>query len=141
MHMLSKKKLFLIYFLTVILLPMLLIACKQQEYIKDRDLLYGVYWVDKYTYVGPALYLYPDGHGRFEYSGLASDWPAGEYEISGENLILKDDFTDQIYTFKIDDSQLIFCADKSAELYDYGDGTAEDGMIFVYSEELSEYYL
>ena len=107
MHMLSKKKLFLIYFLTVILLPMLLIACKQQEYIKDRDLLYGVYWVDKYTYVGPALYLYPDGHGRFEYSGLASDWPAGEYEISGENLILKDDCPDQIYTFKIDDSQLI----------------------------------
>ena len=79
----------------------------------------------EYTYVGPALHLYPDGHGRFEYSGLASDWPAGEYEISGENLILKDDFTDQIYTFKIDGSQLIFCADKSGELYDYGDGTAE----------------
>lgn len=139
--MLSKKKIFLIYFLTVVLLLMILIACKQQEYIKDSDLLYGVYWVDKYTYVGPTLHLYPDGHGRFEYSGFASDFPTGEYEISGENLILKDDFTDQIYTFKIDDSQLIFCADKSAELYDYGYGTVEDGMIFAYSEELSKHYL
>lgn len=138
--MLSLKKISNL-FLTVILLLLLFIACERQEYVKDSDLLYGVYWVDKYTYIGPMLFLYPDMHGRFEYSGLASDWPAGKYEISGENLILRDDFTNQIYTFKIDDNQLIFCADNSAEFYDYGDGTAEDGMIFIYSKELSEHYL
>lgn len=80
-------------------------------------------------------------HGKFVYSGLSSDWPVGEFEISDGSLILRDDFTAQIYTFKIDGNQLIFCADKSAEFYDYGDGTAENGMIFIYSEELSEHYL
>lgn len=59
-------------------------------------------------------------------------------------MILTDEFSDEpqdIYTFEIADNKLIFLADESAEVWDYGPGTAADGMVFVYNEEETEWYM
>ena len=94
--------------------------------------------------IGPELCLYPNGEGSFHVHSASSYIASGTYKADGGKLILTDEFSDKphdIYTFEIADSKLIFLADESAEVWDYGPGTAEDGMVFAYDEEETEWYM
>ena len=57
---------------------------------------------------------------------------------------MTDEFSEKpqdIYPFEIADNKLIFLAEESEEVWDYGPGTAADGMVFVYDEEQTEWYM
>lgn len=116
-------------------------------YIGDTSVLCGVYIAEEGEYargIGPKLSLYPNGEGDFHVHSATSYIASGGYEAAGGKLILTDEFSDEpqdIYTFEIADNKLIFLADESAEVWDYGPGTAADGMVFVYDEEQTEWYM
>lgn len=119
----------------------------KKVYIGDTNVLCGVYIVEEGEYargIGPKLSLYPNGEGDFHVHSASSYIASGGYEAAGGKLILTDEFSDEpqdIYTFEIADNKLIFLADESAEVWDYGPGTAADGMVFVYDEEQTEWYM
>lgn len=86
----------------------------------------------------------PNGEGSFHVHSASSYIASGTYEAADGKVILTDEFSDEpqdIYTFEIADDKLIFLADESAEVWDYGPGTAADGMVFVYNEEETEWYM
>lgn len=109
----------------------------KKVYIGDTNVLCGVYIAEEGEYargIGPKLSLYPNGEGDFHVHSASSYIASGGYEAAGGKLILTDEFSDEpqdIYTFEIADNKLIFLADESAEVWDYGPGTAADGMVFV----------
>lgn len=119
----------------------------KKVYIGDTNVLCGVYIAEEGEYargIGPKLSLYPNGEGDFHVHSASSYIASGGYEAAGGKLILTDEFSDEpqdIYTFEIADNKLIFLADESAEVWDYGPGTAADGMVFVYDEEQTEWYM
>lgn len=119
----------------------------KKVYIGDTNVLCGVYIAEEGEYargLGPKLSLYPNGEGDFHVHSASSYIASGGYEAAGGKLILTDEFSDEpqdIYTFEIADNKLIFLADESAEVWDYGPGTAADGMVFVYDEEQTEWYM
>ena len=119
----------------------------KKVYIGDTNVLCGVYIAEEGEYargIGPKLSLYPNGEGDFHVHSASSYIASGGYEAAGGKLILTDEFSDEpqdIYTFEIADNKLIFLADESAEVWDYGPGTAADGMVFVYNEEETEWYM
>ena len=119
----------------------------KKVYIGDTNVLCGVYIAEEGEYargIGPKLSLYPNGEGDFHVHSASSYIASGGYEAAGGKLILTDEFSDEpqdIYTFEIADNKLIFLADESAEVWDYGPGTVADGMVFVYDEELTEWYM
>lgn len=119
----------------------------KKVYIGDTNVLCGVYIAEEGEYargIGPKLSLYPNGEGDFHVHSASSYIASGGYEAAGGKLILTDGFSDEpqdIYTFEIADNKLIFLADESAEVWDYGPGTAADGMVFVYDEEQTEWYM
>ena len=119
----------------------------KKVYIGDTNVLCGVYIAEEGEYargIGPKLNLYPNGEGDFHVHSASSYIASGGYEAAGGKLILTDEFSDEpqdIYTFEIADNKLIFLADESAEVWDYGPGTAADGMVFVYDEEQTEWYM
>lgn len=119
----------------------------KKVYIGDTNVLCGVYIAEEGEYargIGPKLSLYPNGEGDFHVHSASSYIASGGYEAAGGKLILTDEFSDEpqdIYTFEIADNKLIFLADESAEVWDYGPGTAADGMVFAYNEEETEWYM
>lgn len=121
----------------------------KQVRIEGTNVLCGVYRVeDQGDYagsIGPKLYLYPDGYGEFLVHSASSNIASGGYDIDNGKLRLTDRFSSHnpkdIYTFEIAEDQLIFLADESAEIWYYGPGTAADGMVFTYNEELTEWYM
>lgn len=119
----------------------------EKVYIEGTDILCGVYRAEEGEYarvIGPELCLYPNGEGSFHVHSASSYIASGTYKADGGKLILTDEFSDKphdIYTFEIADSKLIFLADESAEVWDYGPGTAEDGMVFAYDEEETQWYM
>ena len=119
----------------------------KKVYIGDTNVLCGVYIAEEGEYargIGPKLSLYPNGEGDFHVHSASSYIASGGYEAAGGKLILTDEFSDEpqdIYTFEIADNKLIFLANESAEVWDYGPGTAADGMVFVYDEEQTEWYM
>ena len=119
----------------------------KKVYIGDTNVLCGVYRAEEGEYareIGPELCLYPNGEGSFHVHSASSYIASGDYEAADGKLILTDEFSDEpqdIYTFEIADNKLIFLADESAEVWDYGPGTAADGMVFVYNEEETEWYM
>ena len=119
----------------------------EKVYIGDTNVLCGVYIAEEGEYargIGPKLNLYPNGEGDFHVHSASSYIASGGYEAADGKLILTDEFSDEpqdIYTFEIADNKLIFLADESAEVWDYGPGTAADGMVFVYNEEETEWYM
>lgn len=119
----------------------------KKVYIGDTNVLCGVYIAEEGEYargIGPKLSLYPNEEGDFHVHSASSYIASGGYEAAGGKLILTDEFSDEpqdIYTFEIADNKLIFLADESAEVWDYGPGTAADGMVFVYDEEQTEWYM
>lgn len=119
----------------------------KKVYIGDTNVLCGVYRAEEGEYareIGPELCLYPNGEGSFHVHSASSYIASGDYEAADGKLILTDEFSDEpqdIYTFEIADNKLIFLADESAEVWDYGPGTAADGMVFVYDEEQTEWYM
>lgn len=119
----------------------------KKVYIGDTNVLCGVYIAEEGEYargIGPKLSLYPNGEGDFHVHSASSYIASGGYEAADGKLILTDEFSDEpqdIYTFEIADNKLIFLADESAEVWDYGPGTAADGMVFVYDEEQTEWYM
>lgn len=123
--------------------------CKtlKKVYIGDTNVLCGVYIAEEGEYargIGPKLSLYPNGEGDFHVHSASSYIASGGYEAADGKLILTDEFSDEpqdIYTFEIADNKLIFLADESAEVWDYGPGTVADGMVLVYDEELTEWYM
>lgn len=120
---------------------------EQKVYIEGTSILCGVYRAEEGEYarvIGPELCLYPNGEGSFHVHSASSYIACGTYKADGGKLILTDEFSDKpqdIYTFEIADDKLIFLADESAEVWDYGPGTAADGMVFVYNEEETEWYM
>ena len=50
-------------------------------------------------------------------------------------MILNDDMFEKKYTFLIDGADLIFQADRSAEIPQLDENTLKDGARFVYQEE------
>ena len=119
----------------------------EKVYIEGTGILCGVYRAEEGEYarvIGPELCLYPNGEGSFHVHSASSYIASGTYKADGGKLILTDEFSDKphdIYTFEIADSKLIFLADESAEVWDYGPGTAEDGMVFAYDEEETQWYM
>ena len=119
----------------------------KKVYIEGTGVLCGIYRAEEGEYapvIGPELRLYPNGEGSFHVHSASSYIASGGYETAGGKLILTDEFSDEpqdIYTFEIADNKLIFLAEESAEVWDYGPGTAEDGMVFVYDEEETEWYM
>ena len=119
----------------------------EKVYIEGTSILCGVYRAEEGEYarvIGPELCLYPNGEGSFHVHSASSYIASGTYKADGGKLILTDEFSDKphdIYTFEIADSKLIFLADESAEVWDYGPGTAEDGMVFAYDEEETRWYM
>ena len=119
----------------------------KKVYIGDTNVLCGVYIAEEGEYargIGPKLSLYPNGEGDFHVHSASSYIASGGYEAADGKVILTDEFSDEpqdIYTFEIADNKLIFLADESAEVWDYGPGTAADGMVFVYDEEQTEWYM
>lgn len=119
----------------------------KKVYIGDTNVLCGVYRAEEGEYareIGPELCLYPNGEGSFHVHSASSYIASGGYEAADGKVILTDEFSDEpqdIYTFEIADNKLIFLADESAEVWDYGPGTAADGMVFVYNEEETEWYM
>ena len=119
----------------------------EKVYIEGTSILCGVYRAEEGEYargIGPELCLYPNGEGSFHVHSASSYIASGTYKAEGGKLILTDEFSEKpqdIYTFEIADSKLIFLADESAEVWDYGPGTAADGMVFVYDEEQTEWYM
>ena len=119
----------------------------KKVYIGDTNVLCGVYIAEEGEYargIGPKLNLYPNGEGDFHVHSASSYIASGGYEAADGKLILTDEFSDEpqdIYTFEIADNKLIFLADESAEVWDYGPGTVADGMVLVYDEELTEWYM
>ncbi len=119
----------------------------KKVYIGDTNVLCGVYRAEEGEYareIGPELCLYPNGEGSFHVHSASSYIASGTYKAADGKLILTDEFSDEpqdIYTFEIADNKLIFLADESAEVWDYGPGTAADGMVFVYNEEETEWYM
>src|SRR5699024_5789554 len=94
--------------------------------------------------IGPELCLYPNGEGRFHVHSASSYIASGTYKAADGKLILTVEFSDEpqdIYTFEIADNKSIFLSDETAEVLDYGPGTAADGMVFVYNEEETEWYM
>lgn len=119
----------------------------KKVYIGDTNVLCGVYIAEEGEYargIGPKLSLYPNGEGDFHVHSASSYIASGGYEAADGKLILTDEFSDEpqdIYTFEIANNKLIFLADESAEVWDYGPGTVADGMVLVYDEELTEWYM
>ncbi len=85
----------------------------------------------------PTVFLYPEtGRFTFNYSGLSSYIPVGEYTVSGNILILRSAGGDE-YVFTVRDGSLVFDAKRSEELpkYKYSpDGEPQypfnDGAVF-----------
>ena len=119
----------------------------EKVYIESTSILCGVYRAEEGEYargIGPELCLYPNREGSFHAHSASSYIASGTYKVDGGKVILTDKFSDEpqdIYTFEIADDKLIFLADESAEVWDYGPGTAEDGMVFAYDEEETEWYM
>ena len=119
----------------------------EKVYIEGTSILCGVYRDEEGEYargIGPELCLYPNREGSFHAHSASSYIASGTYKVDGGKVILTDKFSDEpqdIYTFEIADDKLIFLADESAEVWDYGPGTAADGMVFVYNEEETEWYM
>lgn len=119
----------------------------EKVYIEGTSILCGVYRAEEGEYargIGPELCLYPNREGSFHAHSASSYIASGTYKVDGGKVILTDEFSDEpqdIYTFEIADDKLIFLADESAEVWDYGPGTAADGMAFVYNEEETEWYM
>ena len=119
----------------------------EKVYIEGTGILCGVYRAEEGEYaraIGPELCLYPNGEGSFHVHSASSYIASGTYKAEGGKLILTDEFSEKpqdIYTFEIADSKLIFLAEESEEVWDYGPGTAEDRMVFVYDEEETEWYM
>ena len=59
----------------------------------------------------------------------------GTFTIEDGTLILQDDVFDKKYTFMIDGQELIFEAEKSAEIPQLDENTLRDGTRFVYQED------
>ena len=120
---------------------------KKKTYIEDTSILCGVYRAEEGEYargIGPELRLEPDGKGSFHVHSASSYIASGSYEASDGKIILTDEFSDEPldrYVFEIDGNKLIFLGDESVEVWDYGPGTVEDGMVFVYDDELTEWYM
>lgn len=123
--------------------------CKtlKQVYIGDTSVLCGVYIVEEleYALAGPHLSLYPNGEGEFLYASASSYIVSGGYETENGKLILTDDFSESepkdSYTFEIAGDKMIFLEDESTEIWDYGPGTVEDGMVFSFNGDLTEWYM
>lgn len=119
----------------------------EKVYIEGTSILCGVYRAEEGEYarvIGPELCLYPNGEGSFHVHSASSYIACGTYKADGGKLILTDEFSDKPqdrYVFEIAGNKLIFQAEESAEVWDYGPGTAEDGMVFVYDEEETEWYM
>lgn len=135
----KSKKALILTGVSVVLLTVT--SCGKEDYIEDTDLRFGAYYPEEDIFLGPALQLYPDGEGSFTYASASSDMPVGPFEVRNDTIVLTDDLDGREFTFKIDGDRLIYLAEESAEVWDYGEFQAEDGMVFVYNEELSDHYL
>ena len=119
----------------------------EKVYIEGTSILCGVYRAEEGEYaraIGPELCLYPNEEGSFHVHSASSYIASGTYKVDGGKVILTDEFSDEPqdrYVFEIAGNKLIFQAEESAEVWDYGPGTAEDGMVFVYDEEETEWYM
>lgn len=104
--------------------------------IEGTMLLPGRYVAEGYDlYMEPCLDLHADKTATLTYSSYSSDIPMGEITIEDGSLILNDDMFEKKYTFLIDGADLIFQADRSAEIPQLDENTLKDGARFVYQEE------
>lgn len=73
----------------------------------------------------------------FVYSVLSSHIFAGNYKIKGNTLILTDKSQEEEkqFFFEIEKEQLIFQAEKSAQLPDFAKNDVYDGVMFVLTEK------
>lgn len=104
--------------------------------IAGTGLMPGHYIAQGYDkYLEPTIDLYADKKATLFYSTLSSDLPMGEFTIEDGTLVLQDEMFDKKYTFVIDGKDLIFQADKSAEIPRLEENTLRDGTRFVYQAE------
>ena len=104
--------------------------------IVGTELMPGHYIAQGYDeYLEPTIDLYADKTATLFYSSLSSDLPMGTFTIEDGVLILQDDVFDKKYTFMIDGQELIFEAEKSAEIPQLDENTLRDGTRFVYQED------
>ena len=104
--------------------------------IEGTMLLPGRYVAEGYDlYMEPCLDLHADKTATLTYSSYFSDIPMGEITIEDGSLILNDDMFEKKYTFLIDGADLIFQAERSAEIPQLDENTLKDRARFVYQEE------
>lgn len=104
--------------------------------IAGTGLMPGHYIAQGYDkYLEPTIDLYADKKATLFYSTLSGDLPMGEFTIEDGTLVLPDEMFDKKYTFVIDGKDLIFQADKSAEIPRLEENTLRDGTRFVYQAE------
>ena len=97
------------------------------ESIEKNNNIKSIYSDSENELTQPRIILFEQDHSfQFLYSLLSSYLNWGYYEIKDDNLILRTDDGKYIYSFKIEESGLIFDAENSTELPEYKYSFDED---------------
>lgn len=102
-------------------------SIEKNNNIKSNPYKKYVYSDSENELTQPRIILFEQDHSfQFLYSLLSSYLNWGYYEIKDDNLILRTDDGKYIYSFKIEESGLIFDAENSTELPEYKYSFDED---------------
>ena len=122
------KKMTIIIYIMVIM--MALVACSQG---KDADLHPGQYVLKGEDSLWNLIVnIEEDGQFMFHYSLLSSYLAVGQWDVKGDQLVLKTDDKINTYIFNIDGETLIFDKESSSEITQYpSDTILNDGDVFT----------